>query len=296
MPKNYQVPLRYSQNFVKSPALIDFLIEKVNINKEDLVYDIGAGKGIITKSLIQHAKKIIAIEKDRLLADDLKKLLNTYPNLQVLNQDFLKSNLPNEGDYKVFSNIPFSISSEIIKKLCFDKNPPSYTYLFLQKEVALKIQGHPFGKETQTSLLLKPFFEIKSIYKFSREDFTPMPSVEIFLVEFKKIKSKIELQYKELYRKFIVYALNQWKPNLKLSLKKLFSHIQLKIISNDLKFDLEAKPTDLSFDQWLNIFYKYLEIVPKYKDKLLDTSDEKMNNSHLKMRKNNLQTSETKII
>jgi len=135
---------------------------------------------------------------------------------------------------------------------------------------------------------LKPFFEIKVIYRFAKEDFTPMPSVEIFLVEIKRVNSKINKEYKELYRKFIIYSFNQWKPNVKLALKKLFSNIQLKFISNNFKFSLESKPSELTVEQWVNIFLKYIEIVPKYKDKLLDMSDKKMAESHIKMRRTNL--------
>src|SRR5258706_13229619 len=100
--KSYQVPLKFSQNFVKDPALIAGLLTKTNITKADIVLEIGAGNGIITNELSLKAGEVIAFEKDKDLAK--RRNVDVSPsNVRLLNEDFLNLPLP-KYKYKVFAN------------------------------------------------------------------------------------------------------------------------------------------------------------------------------------------------
>jgi len=93
------------------------------------------------------------------------------------------------------------------------------------------------------------------IYHFKSTDFYPVPQVKIVFLKIKKReKPLVEKEDVQLYRDFIVYALNQWKPNLKNSLKRIFTYKQWKRLSENLRFDRLAKSSDLTFDQWLSLF------------------------------------------
>ena len=123
---------------------------------------------------------------------------------------------------------PFSSNAAIIKKLTEAKNLPTDIFLFVQYDAAKKFLGAPNTKETQLSLLLKPIFELSITHQFKRNDFRPIPNVDIVLLRIKKReKPMVEQQNEKLYRDFIVYSFNAWKPILKEGLNKIITDHQL---------------------------------------------------------------------
>jgi len=115
-----KILLKYSQNFLKSKNLVVKILELSSIGPQDLVLEIGPGKGIITEELARRAREVVAIEKDKGLFLFLKEKFKNNPKIKILNIDFLKFQLP-KFPYKIFSNIPFFITGEIIKKNHFYK-------------------------------------------------------------------------------------------------------------------------------------------------------------------------------
>lgn len=179
------LPLSISQNFLTSGKTIDRLLRLSSICKEDYVVEIGPGKGHITKALAMRADKVRAVEIDKSLYEKLSDKLSDLNNVSIINRDFLKTELP-KIDYKVFSNIPFCRTSEIIEKLTSAKNPPKDAWLVMEKGAAKRFSGKP--SETASSLSLKPFFKTEIVYHFSREDFHPSPSVDTVLFHITKKK------------------------------------------------------------------------------------------------------------
>lgn len=281
--KNFQI--KYSQNFLSSSRLVERLISKSSIGPQDVVYEIGPGKGIITEQLAKRAAKVVAIEKDKKLYEGLKKKFLNSQKVKIHYGDFLRWNLPNQL-YKVFSNIPFNVTADIICKLTSAFIPPEDAYLIVQEEAAKKFAGAPYGKERQYSLLLKPWFEIKILYHFRGTDFYPIPKVNIVLLQIKKREIPlVEKEQAQVYRDFIVYGFNRWKPNLKKSLEKVFSYKQFKKLSRDLNFDILARPTDLNFEQWLGLFNYFLVGVGEEKKRIICGVQEKLKRQQLKLQK-----------
>src|SRR3989344_3681848 len=112
----------FAQNFLKDPAIARKLIRASQISANDTVIEIGPGEGVITRELARVAGKIIAVESDQKLATKLKKTFEAQKNLIVENSDFLNYKI-DERTYKVFSNIPFNITNQIVKKLLYAANP-----------------------------------------------------------------------------------------------------------------------------------------------------------------------------
>ena len=163
------------------------------IKKRDLVLDIGAGSGVITFALSKKAREIWAIEPDHETAEKLRKNLEKFKieNVKIFEEDFLTMDLPDEP-YKVFSNPPFHLSSEIVHKLLESENPPESFYLILQKQFALKLLNTDRHYTSQLGQKLIKKYQTKIKYPLKPTDFTPPPAVPTVLFEAKKIISSLD--------------------------------------------------------------------------------------------------------
>lgn len=187
-----------SQNFLTSRKLIQRIIRLAGFQREDMVLEIGTGKGHLTEALCQKAGKVCSVEIDRGLMENAKKRLSEYSNVELVLGDFMQYRLPEKEAYQVFANIPFFLTTQIVEKLALGKNPPTDIWLVMEKGAAKRFMGLP--KETKKSLELKVFWEMEIVYRFRREDFHPKPSVDCVLVHFKK-KAVPDLDRRE-YREF----------------------------------------------------------------------------------------------
>jgi 23S rRNA (adenine-N6)-dimethyltransferase len=242
----------YAQNLLAKAHLAATLIRESSINQDDIVYEIGPGTGRLTIELAKQAKKVITIEKDYSLYVKLKKKLTSYHNIVLYNDDFLSFKI-NEPVYKIFANVPFNITSAVMRRIFSGGNLPVETYLILQKEAAMKFTGT--GKTTQVSVLIKPWFKLRIIRFFKRTDFCPMPEVDIVMLHIERREhSLISPLHKSIYDKFVKFGFGAWKKDLKLTYKNFFSHNQWKKLAHDLEFPVHTKPSELRFSQWLGLF------------------------------------------
>lgn len=172
MSKNGSQGANYaiSQNFLTSRATIQRCLSLARLGPQDTVLEIGTGKGHITRALACRCKRVLTYEIDPDLCRTLEGKLPG--NVRLVRGDFLRAPLP-KGPYKVFANIPFSLTSAIVSKLTTGPNLPSHMYLFMEKGAAQRFCGLP--GESRASLLLRPWFDVKILYHFRREDFHPAP-------------------------------------------------------------------------------------------------------------------------
>lgn len=173
-------PYAISQNFITSTQTIERMLRRTNLSHDDHVWEIGAGKGHITRRLVHRCGHVTAVEIDPVLCAGLIQRLGNTEGLRLIRGDFLTTRLPASEDYKVFSNIPFSRTTDIIRKLTTTPNAPVDTWLVVEKGAAKRFLGTPH--DTIHSLLLKPFFELRIAYHLRREDFHPMPAVDCVLL------------------------------------------------------------------------------------------------------------------
>ena len=178
------VPFSVSQNYLTSSKTIQRLLRLTSISKDDHVIEIGAGKGHITRELVKSCRSVSAYEIDSKLLGRLQESLAKNDNLKLSNRDFLKAALPKSGIYKVFSNIPFSTTSDIVRKLTDINNPPQEAWLVMEKGAAKRFMG--VSGDSLASISIKPFFNIGIVCHFSRDDFHPAPSVDVVLLHLAK--------------------------------------------------------------------------------------------------------------
>ncbi len=199
-------PYSISQNFLTSTHTIERLLKLTDINKADHVLEIGAGKGHITRALAAKAGSVRAYEIDAKIFNKTNAALKDVANAKLMNQDFLRADLPRRQPYKVFSNIPFSLTTDIMRKLFLTGNPPEEAWIIMEKGAAKRFSGKP--QESLMSLQLKPFYEMKIEYYLKRTDFHPAPSVDTVLLHItRKQQPDIRLQEQRAYQEFISHSL-----------------------------------------------------------------------------------------
>jgi len=247
--------LSISQNFIVDPQLISKIIDtKCQIKETDVVIDIGAGKGALTFELAKRCKKVVAYELDQKLFHDLNAEISkkNFTTIKLTNTDFLQEeDFPDT--FKVFSNIPFSKSAEIVRKLLTTNNLPEQCYLFLEKNTAYRFMG--INGESLLSLNIAVRYEHSFIWQFQKQDFHPRPNADIVLVLFNKRKEElIELEDITEFLEFIDNIFNERKHDLKGALLTVFTFKQLQRIKRDLKIDLKAVPRTLDIHKWAALY------------------------------------------
>lgn len=231
----------HSQNFLRNPRFVRELIGHSTIKRADTVYDIGAGSGIITSALAGKCKNVIAIELDPSTAALLRKNTADYDNVIVKEGDFLTMPLP-RTPYKIFSNIPFHLSSPIVHKITEADNPPEAAYLIVQKQFANKLLPSHKGFSSQLGMLLGPRYAIRVRKRLNRTDFWPIPNVDTVLLEvLKREQPLIRADQVAAYQKFIQKNFTAPATFAKLPLEAISRHPGIK-------------PSSLTLDEWLILF------------------------------------------
>ena len=259
--------MNFSQNFIKSPRLVSQLLNSSNLKSGETIVEIGPGRGIITQELLDRGLKVIAVEKDRNLVSDLRLRFSLYSNFTLINDDFLDWSLP-KTPFKIFSNIPFSITALIVNKILKSPNKPNEMYLIFQQEAAQKFSlSNRFNN--QDSILVAPFYDLEILGDIDRTAFMPKPQVNIVFTKFTLLqKELIDISQYSQFRDFVIFGFNQWKSNIFEIYKKIFSYDQFKKINHQLKVN-SLKPTELSFDQWFGLFSIYQRYVSDAKKRLI---------------------------
>lgn len=260
---NSQKRKTYSQNFVKNPSLIRYIIDFIRLPEDSLILDLGAGQGIITRELLKRDYRVEAIELDSELYQNLQ--IEFGDKVKVLQQDIRKIQYP-EGEFYIISNPPFNIFSELIKNIYLSQNNPESALIFGQKEAIERVIGKT--EPSIISIILNSLYRCEVVYTFEPKDFSPAPRVTVELLRLEKFSSSI-WEYKDDYIKFITYAFSQQKSSLYKNLEKIFTYEQWTRLAKTHQFHIKSRPQDLSITQWKGLFRYFYDTVDEKKKKLV---------------------------
>ena len=233
----------YSQHFIRSPQLIASLIKRTNLTRDDVVYDIGAGSGIITSVLARTVKRVVAIENEPNTAKILRNNMQSYTNVTVKVGDILTMPLP-RSPYKIVANIPFHISSNIVQRFINSPTSPDAAYLIVQEQFGKKLIASDTTHFTgQLGMLLGAEYRVRIRKKLRKTDFWPHPAVETVFIEM--VRRPQPLVPKHRLAAYAQYTIECFSDPKKLQTLPLHSIGQSAGVS----------PSRLSLDQWILLFH-----------------------------------------
>ena len=256
----------FGQNLLTDKKYLQNIVEAADLKPDDIVFEIGAGSGLLTTLLAKQVQKVFAIELER---DILKKLKyninqNKLANVEIVEKSFLKVDLDELSNkpFKVIGNIPYNLTSKILLKLFGELDSPAShlkqlkdVYLMLQLEVAERLTAKPNTKAySPISLLIQYFAEPEILFQVPADAFLPAPKVESAFVRL-KVKSKLQnIENPSLLKKIIRIAFQQRRKKVINSLSKLFKNKDdLVKVFNELKLNHNLRAENLDFEQYLAI-------------------------------------------
>ncbi len=245
------------QNFLIDRNVLEKIIKSAELNPDDTVLEIGPGIGTLTQELAESAGKVIAIEKDKKMVAILAETLKDCGNVEIINADALKFKADIKK-YKVVANIPYYITSPLIRKFLETENQPEFLVLMVQKEVAQRICSRP-PDMSLLSVSVQFYAEPKIVSMVLKNCFWPAPKVDSAILKITPKNVGLPLS-PELFFKIVKAGFTQPRKQLVNNLTTLKSLNGVKLdkykttewlLKNNLKPNQRAET--LKIDDWINL-------------------------------------------
>ena len=246
---NFHFKKQFGQNFLIDPSVLEHILDYSEINKEDLVIEIGPGIGTLTEALCEKAGFVIAIEIDEKLIPILKDNLSEMDNFFLLHKDALKvdfqkllSEHPEFSSVKVVANLPYYITTRILMSLLEKKLSFCSITVMVQKEVALRMKAAPGTKDYGAlSLAVQYYSKPEIVQEVPPHCFIPRPNVSSMVIHLQlHEKAPVSVKDPALLFKTIKFSFMQRRKTLVNALSSGF-HLDKK--------DLQALLSSLSYSE-----------------------------------------------
>lgn len=178
------------QNFLVEQKYLDQIIDAAEPLEGEKILEVGPGMGVLTRELTKKAKEVTAIELDPKMVEILKTLCIKCTNLTVRTMDILQFDPTDFGSYKIIANVPYYITSKILRKFLEENNKPKEMVLLVQKEVAERICATP-NRMSVLSVSVQYYGNPKMIAVVPREAFYPTPQVSSAIIKITTYKTPI---------------------------------------------------------------------------------------------------------
>jgi 16S rRNA (adenine1518-N6/adenine1519-N6)-dimethyltransferase len=243
------------QNFLQDPEALEKIATAAEIHEDDTVLEIGPGLGSLTRYLAVTAKEVIAVELDENLIEPLKAVLSPYQNIQIIHGDILKlspGDLISANQYLVVANIPYYITSSVIRHLLESKSKPRRIVLTIQREVAQRICASP-GDMSLLALSVQVYGAPQIAAQISAEAFYPAPKVDSAVLVIDIYPSPlIHEELLDTFFKLIKAGFSQKRKTLRNALSSglHISPTQAAELLTRANIDPQRRAETLSIEEW----------------------------------------------
>ena len=250
------------QNFLKDKRVAKRIVAESGVGKDELVVELGAGGGMLTRQLARVARKVIAVECNPYWAMHLRERFSNDENVRVVQGDGLTVTLPKEP-FVIVADIPFNITTPILHRLLDDPTfPLQSAHLLVQKQLALK-----HARSTPTTLKTlnwSPWYEFSAGLELPADTFHPKPKVDACLmVAAKRDPPLVAPEHRHLFRTLMRRAFGGRGTCVSETLRPIFTRTQLRRLARDNGFSLHWPPSVLTVHQWARLFDAMMLVVPR---------------------------------
>ena len=250
------------QNFLIDKNIQRKIIRACDLNREDIVLEIGAGTGDLTVQLALSVKKVHALEIDQRLYPSLEQNLNACINCQIIKADILKFDIKKflqvnkiGQRIKVIGNIPYYISSPIIEHLIGYRQAISTIFITVQKEFGRRVNAVPGSKEYGSfSCFVQYYARSKILFEIKKGSFKPSPKVDscFLALEFRESPA-VKVKDEEKFFKLIRTAFNQRRKTLRNSLDGFVAQEKIAQFLDYAGINRNVRPEDLTLEQFAGL-------------------------------------------
>lgn len=252
----------YGQNFLINENITTSIVDKMSIDKDSLIIEIGPGLGALTQELLNKFHKVIAIEIDK----NMVMVLNdTFEDekLEIINEDFLKvdlneifNNFTNFKKASIVSNLPYYITSDILEKIIlYRDNKIDKMVVMMQKEVGKKLIKSDEKIDTFLKFLIDNYCNVKELVYVSKNDFIPRPNVDSIVLEIELNNAKNEISNEEKFFNLLKNCLVNKRKILLSNLVSLLNKNKEEILSvyKMLNIKETARIEELKINEYINL-------------------------------------------
>ena len=246
----------FGQNWLRDNYTLDKIVDSADIDTKDTVLEVGPGLGTLTHKLVETEASIVAVEADRDLIPGLQKRFINSNNLHLEYGDILKFNLQSlPSRYKVVANIPYYLTSHLLRNFLESDSPPSLMVLLVQKEVAERILAKP-GKMSVLAFSVQYYARPEYIMDVKKELFEPVPKVDSAVIKIVMNQAPIfEADKQKLFR-LVKAGFGEKRKMLRNSLSGglHIDHVQAEELLRKAQIDLTSRAQELSLLDWQRLY------------------------------------------
>ena len=274
---NVSAQKNLGQHFLIDPEALKQMLKAANLSKSDFVLEIGPGFGVLTFPMADLAGRVLAVETDKKVLEILKALGSGYPNLEVLPSNILKLDSryiydryktwskvkSGKTSYKLVSNLPYYITSAIIKLFLETDLPPDEIVVMMQKEVAERIVAEP-GELSVLGISVQFFGKPEIIAQVPKTSFWPKPEVDSAIVKITPYKkSRFEVDNIRLFFRIVKAGFGEKRKQLHNALSGglWLDDEVVQTALTELKIDPQTRAQDLKLEDWGKIYHKFKELL-----------------------------------
>lgn len=240
------------QNFLIDRIILDKIVKAAEIKPADIILEIGPGLGVLTQELAKKAKTVIAIEKDIKMCETLKENIKDLKNVEIIQNDILKLPISNYLRYKLVANLPYYITSPVIRKFLEAENKPELMVLMVQKEVAQRICAKP-PKMSLLAVSVQFYAKPEIIEYVSKQCFWPKPKVDSAIIKIKPT-DKIQIDA-DLFFKIAKAGFSQPRKQIAGNFRNVLklSKEETELWLSQSKIGLTQRAESLDIESWIKL-------------------------------------------
>ncbi|MFA5010169.1 MAG: 16S rRNA (adenine(1518)-N(6)/adenine(1519)-N(6))-dimethyltransferase RsmA [Patescibacteria group bacterium] len=274
---NVSAQKNLGQHFLIDPEILDKMLAAAELSKGDFVVEIGPGFGVMTLPMADLAGRVLAVETDKKVLEILKALGSGYSNLDILPSNILKLDSryihdryktwakvkQGKTSYKLVSNLPYYITSAILKLFLETDLPPDLIVVMVQKEVAERIVAEP-GELSLLGISVQFFGKPELISLVPRTSFWPKPEVTSAIIRIRPFKQPpYDIDNIKLFFRIVKAGFGEKRKQLHNSLSGglWLDDTAVQELLEEIGVDPKMRPQDLSLSEWAKIYHRLKQLV-----------------------------------